>query len=609
MELYTLKLQKRALLLQTGPFTTKWVSRFEKQNIVDNFESLIWSERYYGDGDFELVVPLSMDVIEKIPMGIFLGTSTSNEIMIAETVQIEDRKVNIKGISLLSWLNNRFIRNSKLHKIRDWQIEDKVPEEILWMMVNASINPEFLTSENTDIHENYLSKLVIPELGLHNYPDFTVDPVTVTVSFGPLYDELQKVAMAYGVGMQILLETNLDPTAEFPLGFRTYRGLDKTSSQNENPIVRFSPSLDSLTNIKELQSQSAYKTIAFAFAPSLDETTDLGDPSLGEHNAGIAFPVGMGHVDEYTGFDCRAIQVFADDVSGFPLPISNRQIRSLIKILSTAAKKQLADATIVKAVDGEIVSTDMFQYGRDYSLGDLVEIEGNSGVIKKALVTEYIRVQDMEGERGYPTVTVVEDANKTISPSVDTLGPLPHDENDDLGDAIELTGTYGQIFATNVDCTTDGMTDDGNTDWLVHEFGSSTGDLNWRTIWYKWAIPFDDWVEGESVFQVFLTDYDTHLILFLLTPWADHIPPAGSPPAAPDTYLSLGGDSTAINTQKPYGMLSKAILSTALWTDNPDTYEPWIYIGISTPPVGKVNNVDENHGSRFTLTWFFTTLE
>jgi hypothetical protein len=66
------------------------------------------------------------------------------------------------------------------------------------------------------------------------------------------------------------------------------------------------------------------------------------------------------------------------------------------------------DNKFTKVVDGEIVPDIQFKYGVHYYLGDVVELQGNSGIVQNARVTEYIRTQDESGERAYPTVTVLD---------------------------------------------------------------------------------------------------------------------------------------------------------------------------------------------------------
>ena len=64
--------------------------RFLKQDVIDGFNSIIWTERYYGDSEVELVVPATTEMIQKLPVGTFLGLDGSDEVMILETMNIED---------------------------------------------------------------------------------------------------------------------------------------------------------------------------------------------------------------------------------------------------------------------------------------------------------------------------------------------------------------------------------------------------------------------------------------------------------------------------------------------------------------------------------------
>src|SRR4051794_30324263 len=97
---------------------------FHKQNVIDGFSSIIWTERYYGDSEVELVTPPTMDMIQKLLPGTFLSIDDSDEVMILETINIEEQQLKANGISILSWLNNRFIRTSPAHENRYWYISD-----------------------------------------------------------------------------------------------------------------------------------------------------------------------------------------------------------------------------------------------------------------------------------------------------------------------------------------------------------------------------------------------------------------------------------------------------------------------------------------------------
>ena len=378
------------------PFT---LSRtFQKQDIIDDFGSIIWTERYYGDSEVELVVPLSSDMITKLPVGTFLGIGDSDEVMTLETMNIEDGNMKFTGISLLPWLNNRFVRATAAHEDRYWYLSGGTPGKTLWDIVNGMCvvgSPYLSGVYNIGIPNP--QQLAIPGLGLRDY-DTAGDPISVGVPYGPVYDALKEIATTYQVGMQITLDAVSDTS--FFLGFRSYRGLDHTSTQTDNTVIRFSPQMDSFTNIKELQSIAAFKTLVYAFAPGLKPAE--GDPVLAI--PGMPGVSSMTGPNDYTGFDLRALLVFSEDVTTDMIGGSQT---NLVNILNSRAFDARTNNHFVKAVDGEIVPDSQFKYGVHYNLGDVIEVEGNTGVIQTARITEYIRAQDSGGERAYPTVSMI----------------------------------------------------------------------------------------------------------------------------------------------------------------------------------------------------------
>lgn len=368
---------------------------FLKKDVVDQFKSIIWTERYYGDSEIELVLPLTNEMIQKVPIGSLVSLYESDEVMLIETMNIEKGDIKLKGISLLPWLNNRFIRTTPSHEDRYWYLEGGTPGWTLWAIVYymCCAGSPYLNGTNP-IGVTNPQQLVIPGLGLRDY-DKSGDILKVGVPFGPVYDALKDIATTFQIGMQITLDQATDTS--FFLGFRNYKGLDRTSAQSVNSVVRFSPQMDSFTDIKELQSIAALKTLVYAFAPGLKP--DEGQPDL-RTVPGVSALTGT----QYTGFDLRALQVFAEDITTDQVAGSAAKVVSL---LNTRAYDELTTNHFVKSVDGEIVPDNQFKYGVHYNLGDIIEVEGNSGTVQTARVTEYIRAQDNAGERAYPTVSMI----------------------------------------------------------------------------------------------------------------------------------------------------------------------------------------------------------
>jgi len=363
---------------------------FNRIGFIDVFHSAIWTERYLGDSDIELVVPATTEMVQLLPEGIFVGSDGSDEVMIIESLSIEEGKLKAIGNSLLVWLNNRFVRYSSTQDARTFQFNPPMtPGQVVWQIIRNSCHRDsvHLQPGATTMGISHPEQLAIQELDLLDV-DNSGDAITFVVEYGPVYDCIQQIASDYNIGMQLLLGDN--PV----LGFRSYKGVDRTTGQTEVPPVRFSPQMDSLTNINEVRSIAALKTKVWAFTGS-----DMG--TLNSQPPGEAHLTG----DQYVGFDLRAMVVMAQEIQSGDIGTDATKLAAALKI---AAQSGLASSPYQKLVDGEIVPTAQFQYGRDYNLGDLIEIQGYSGIVGTARVTEYIRTQDETGEKTYPTVTMLD---------------------------------------------------------------------------------------------------------------------------------------------------------------------------------------------------------
>lgn len=366
---------------------------YAKKDIIDGFTSIIWTERYYGDSQVELVVPLTMDMIGKLPEGTFLGLEESDELMIIETANLADGKLKLSGISVLPWLDNRFVRTSSNHSHQHWSLEAENPGWALWAMIyNMCVGGQYLDG-TTSIGIPNPEKFIIPGLGLYDY-DKSGEPLKVAVPYGPLYKAMLEFAKTYEIGMQILLDIS-SPT---PLLYRNYKGMDRTTAQTDNPVVRFSPEMDSLSDIEEVRSLKEFKTHAYVFVPGLE-------PQEGQPDIRTTPGISILSDEEYTGFDLRAKLVLASDITTDQVSGNSGH---LIDVLNSRALTELTNSKYIKTVDGEIVPDSQFQYGVDYSLGDIIEVEGNTGTVQRCRITEYIRSQDNNGEKAYPTVTAIE---------------------------------------------------------------------------------------------------------------------------------------------------------------------------------------------------------
>ena len=73
-------------------------------------------------------------------------------------------------------------------------------------------------------------------------------------------------------------------------------------------------------------------------------------------------------------------------------------------LLTQKGKESLAQNTNLAAFDGEIPKWSQYIYGRDYQLGDIVEIRNSDQATNQMRVTEQIFASDATGDHAYPTL-------------------------------------------------------------------------------------------------------------------------------------------------------------------------------------------------------------
>lgn len=112
-----------------------------------------------------------------------------------------------------------------------------------------------------------------------------------------------------------------------------------------------------------------------------------------------------------TGIDRRELFVDARDLSsstyddvGEEHSIPPAQYNNQ---MSQRGVQQLASCPIVKQFDGKVEASQLFIYGRDFYMGDIIQIENEFGIEGTARITEFIYSDDRSGIQMYPTFTAI----------------------------------------------------------------------------------------------------------------------------------------------------------------------------------------------------------
>lgn len=380
---------------------------FFPKDFISEFTSLIWTERYSSAGDVQLVVNPLPSVITALAPGTLLGLRGVKEIMMVENQSIENGLLTVTGSSLVKFLNQREAwfpnpaydgTDTTVSLSADYSATQTIGQFLADVVNKTVINPVAFGSYWAPINIDWANDK-IPGLALGR-----IDPngTAKLLSFplGPIYDGLTQLASGEAEGFKLYLESAQYSTSTYVLRFATYRGKNRTSEQTTNLMVRFSPQLDSLTNVKEVSSYSEYKNTVYVFYKNQVSVHYIPTLTATPH-----------------GFDRRAIMVDAPDIYLDPanIPPFRQQV----------ARDALANHLYIQAVDGQVSSKNNYVFERDYYLGDIIELEGYSGLISKARVTEYIRSQDQFGEQEYPTLSVIDPLGTNYIPDTEPTDYTP----------------------------------------------------------------------------------------------------------------------------------------------------------------------------------------
>lgn len=342
---------------------------FLRMGSLESMESLIWTERYSKCGDFEIYTPYNKIIYDLLKSGTYIWNEDSEEMMVIEDIEITtdaETGVHLKvsGRSLESLLDRRIIWKQTV-------LTGNVQEQIKKILDENVISPE---DESRKI-ENFVFQETTNEEILDTKIDvqFTGDTV---------YDAIVSICEGLNLGFSLLLNENRE------LVFKLYKGTDRSYDQNKNQVVLFSPKFDNLLNSEYLESTKNLKTI-----------TLVAGEGEGSARKTVVVEAESGAL---TGLKRRELFTDARDISS-TTESGTLTADKYNDLLKKRGQEKLEENSGTKASSGDITEHSVFQYGRDFFKGDIVQIVNEYGMSFKVRITEVIQSQDSSGYNIYPT--------------------------------------------------------------------------------------------------------------------------------------------------------------------------------------------------------------
>jgi hypothetical protein len=351
-----------------------------KSDLIENFESFIWTERYSAWGDFQIVTKSDFSNRQLFVPDKWMVMAGSPRVMKIETVTdavTEDgtRNLTVEGRSIEAFLDDRVAMPGLAgHNMTtdEYVIYTGLPAAIARGIFTSSCVTGVMSAKDT--FPFYQSGTLFP-VGSIAEPAVSV---TLKVDPDTVYNTIKNICDIWSLGFRVVRNGETGQ-----IYFEIYTGNDLTAGQTvRNPVI-FSLAMDNLGKTTHLSSTATLKTVAYVYAKngSLEVYPDIYSDTTA------------------AGVDRRVLLVKATDIdlpAGAPLNAA----------MLDRGRQELAKNQRIYTFDGEIPQHTLYEYGIDYNLGDMVEEWDKDGGVNTMLVTEHISVSDKTGESSYPTLSL-----------------------------------------------------------------------------------------------------------------------------------------------------------------------------------------------------------
>ena len=335
--------------------------------LVDKFESFIWTDRYYDNGEFEIYSSPEDKILSYAIKDYYLYKASSEHMMIIDGLEIQSD----------TEMGNHLI-------IRGRSLESLLDRRVVWdqTVLNGDFQNGVKTLINQAIISPSISDRAISNFVFEDSDDPYILEQTIDTQFtgDNLLDVIRNMCQEKKVGFKITLNDN----NEFV--FKLYYGKNRSYSQTANPYVIFSPNFENIINSNYLEDKVTLKNVALVAGEDRDRNRKIKI-------------VGSG-----SGIDRRELYVDARDIQS---EVDGQTIPDVqyYAMLEQRGNEKLAENKETIAFEGEVEAYKKFIYGESFFMGDIVQVENEYGMTGTARVTEFVMSHDASGKKSYPTFT------------------------------------------------------------------------------------------------------------------------------------------------------------------------------------------------------------
>ena len=357
-------------------------TNFETIAVIDAYESMLWTDRYYEPGEFEIYTPVSDEMLEFPKVNNYIRIGKSPHLMIVEDIAIEatvdtGNHIRIKGRSLESILDRRFV-------VEEINVSGSVQNTIRSILTTNIIAP----SDAARRIDNFI------------FEDST-DPKITELTFESQYkgknvlEIITEICKDKEIGFKVLLNDNNQ------FVFSLYAGIDRSYRQEVLPWVVFKPSFENLINSNYTEAHNGAKTFCYVHAQYSESS---GEASYYPEEKRLEISGSSSQIDVIrtvgSGTGLLRKEIYKE---GGVSKEEGESMDSWYAKLDQSGRDELNDKKVEKQFEGELETTRMFIYDRDFFVGDVVQVANEYGMESPARMTEYTWEISSSGTNNHPT--------------------------------------------------------------------------------------------------------------------------------------------------------------------------------------------------------------
>ena len=350
---------------------------------ISRLDQVTWIERYRDWGEFTITAPLFSGVLDALPLDSIIGHEGRLELMVVETHEVvesgtNDPKVTIKGRSLDSVTESRIAGtwSAQSNLLADYTVNNS-GTNYGSVLVKTLLDDALVSSpEVTDDMD-----LVVR----NDYQAGTTYSAPKVINKGPVSVPVKELLAQDDLGLKIVRPHSFTsrwgtPTVVVPT-LIIHNGTDVSDD------VSFSYFQGDIEQADYFWSNKYVATSVLVNSSFCSVVVDDG--------------VSSGYDRRYQLLDASYLD---ERESVAP---SGAALTDLLAQMTNLGNEYLASSKPVTLVEVDISRSTDYQYEKDYSIGDIVNVHANYGVSQKMRVVEHATIFDEQGTTGFPTLSAI----------------------------------------------------------------------------------------------------------------------------------------------------------------------------------------------------------